>query len=121
VLCKIPSAFAASILAAVLATGSAWAHAHLVTATPADGAALTAAPDNISITLTEDIEPAFSHLKLATAAGGMIPLAAERADGKALSARPSTALPPGAYTVDWQVLSVDGHKTSGSFGFTVEP
>ena len=29
-------------------------------------------------------------------------------------------LSPGIYTVAWSVLSVDGHKTSGSFTFTVK-
>jgi methionine-rich copper-binding protein CopC len=29
------------------------------------------------------------------------------------------ALPPGTYKVRWHVLSVDTHKTEGSYSFTV--
>lgn len=118
---KIPAILATSLFATLLAAGMASAHAHLETAMPADGAKLTAAPNSISITLTENIEPAFSHLTLTAASGDLVPLTNEKADGKALSAMPSSTLSPGAYMVEWQILSVDGHKTSGSFGFTVEP
>ena len=33
-----------------------------------------------------------------------------------ISLRP---LPPGTYKVNWHVLSVDTHKTEGSYSFTV--
>jgi copper resistance protein C len=31
------------------------------------------------------------------------------------------ALPAGQYNVRWRVISVDTHKTEGSFGFEVRP
>jgi hypothetical protein len=31
------------------------------------------------------------------------------------------ALPAGSYKVFWKVLSVDAHRTEGSFGFEVKP
>ena len=30
-------------------------------------------------------------------------------------------LPGGKYTVEWHALARDGHKTNGSFGFTIAP
>ena len=30
-------------------------------------------------------------------------------------------LPAGTYTVAWHALSTDGHKTSGTYTFTVKP
>jgi copper resistance protein C len=30
-------------------------------------------------------------------------------------------LAPGSYRVNWHVISVDGHKTEGSFAFEVRP
>jgi methionine-rich copper-binding protein CopC len=30
-------------------------------------------------------------------------------------------LQPGIYTVEWHALSTDGHKTTGSYSFTVKP
>jgi methionine-rich copper-binding protein CopC len=34
---------------------------------------------------------------------------------------PVRPLPPGRYKVDWKVLSVDTHRTEGSFAFEVKP
>ena len=34
---------------------------------------------------------------------------------------PLKALPPGTYKVIWRVLSVDTHRTQGSFTFRVGP
>jgi methionine-rich copper-binding protein CopC len=31
------------------------------------------------------------------------------------------ALPPGKYKVRWRILSVDTHRTEGSFSFEVKP
>lgn len=41
--------------------------------------------------------------------------------GMGLTIPVSEALGPGAYTVEWHVLSTDGHKTNGSYTFTVKP
>jgi copper resistance protein C len=30
-------------------------------------------------------------------------------------------LPPGPYKVAWHAVADDGHKTGGTFGFTLEP
>lgn len=42
-------------------------------------------------------------------------------DNKTLVLPLGKALPAGAYTVKWQALSKDGHKTHGSWSFTVQP
>ena len=43
---------------------------------------------------------------------------ADRSDGTELRV-PLKTLPPGTYTVRWRVLSVDTHRTQGSFSFSV--
>jgi hypothetical protein len=43
------------------------------------------------------------------------------ADNSVLVAPVPQALKPGVYTVTWHVVSVDTHKTQGSFNFTVAP
>jgi methionine-rich copper-binding protein CopC len=40
---------------------------------------------------------------------------------KTLTAPVTGPLKPGTYTVRWNVLSVDGHKTNGTYTFTVKP
>jgi methionine-rich copper-binding protein CopC len=42
-------------------------------------------------------------------------------NGMALAVPVSEALGAGTYTVEWHVLSTDGHKTNGSYIFTVTP
>jgi copper resistance protein C len=41
--------------------------------------------------------------------------------GKVIAVPIANPLSPGAYRVNWHVLSVDGHKTQGSFTFEVRP
>jgi methionine-rich copper-binding protein CopC len=41
-------------------------------------------------------------------------------DRRVLSVKLKT-LPPGIYSVEWHVTSVDTHKTEGHFTFTVKP
>ncbi len=42
-------------------------------------------------------------------------------NGKVLAVPVSVPLGSGTYIVEWHVLSTDGHKTNGSYTFTVKP
>ena len=101
----------------VLAT-TAWAHAALDHATPAVGSS-GPSPGQITLTFTEKIEPAFSKAEVRNASGGRV---GGQSRATAYTLRVDVGnLPPGTYTVKWQVLSVDTHKTQGNFPFTVRP
>ncbi|EPT4862193.1 copper resistance protein CopC, partial [Klebsiella pneumoniae] len=41
-------------------------------------------------------------------------------DQKQLIVPLADSLKPGTYTVDWHVVSVDGHKTKGHYTFSVK-
>jgi methionine-rich copper-binding protein CopC len=41
-------------------------------------------------------------------------------DPATLSIMPNTTLKAGIYKVTWRVVSDDGHKTQGTFSFTVQ-
>ncbi|OZI40485.1 hypothetical protein CEG14_01580 [Bordetella genomosp. 1] len=115
---------ALTLALAALALGPqlAWAHAHLKQSTPAAGSA-AASPAAISATFTEGLEPAFSTLAVTGADGRAVDLgkaAPAPGDDKTLVLPVRQALPAGAYTVQWQVLSKDGHKTRGDWKFTVK-
>lgn len=117
-----PVLIAAATLA--LAPQFAWAHAHLKQATPADKAVVAVAPGSVTARFSEGLEPAFSSLTLLDAAGK--PAATAKAtpapgDDKTLVLSVPKDLPAGAYTVKWQALSKDGHKTDGAWTFTVKP
>lgn len=116
------SLIAAMVLASV--PHLALAHAHVGTSTPAKDAVVKTTPAAITLTLTEGLEPAFSSLTLVNAAGDVVATgksALAPDDSKTLVLPIGKELPAGAYTVKWQALSKDGHKTQGTWSFTVKP
>ena len=109
---------AAGILLLALAS-SARAHSLLLESAPAADALLAAPPPEISLRFNNRIEKKLSTIRLLDERGGVRPLAM-LADGPAdrLTATvPSLA--PGAWRVEWRVLSTDGHVVSGRFSFRV--
>ena len=110
--------FAASLL---LATTLASAHAKLESTTPTAGATV-AAPKTIQAHFNEAIEIKLSSLKLALSDGTAVPVMSvnDALDPATLSIMPREALKPGSYKVTWSVVSDDGHKTHGTFDFTVQ-
>ena len=102
---------------------TASAHARLVQSDPANGASLHAAPSVVTLSFSEGLEPAFSHVILATGSGDDVPLREQVAGdgGSLMTAVPLQPLSAGAYEARWDVLSKDGHKTSGAIRFRVEP
>ncbi|MFY0401688.1 copper homeostasis periplasmic binding protein CopC [Pantoea dispersa] len=101
----------------------ALAHAHLKTPVPADNAVVERAPQQLTLTFTEDIEPAFSGVVLINAQ--QQPVALEKAQlnpqqHDQLIVPIAQPLASGQYQVNWHVLSVDGHKTKGSYSFSVK-
>jgi len=105
------------VLFAAFASSSAFAHAFLDHANPAVGSTVQAAPQELTLWFTQKLEPAFSGVEVMGPNGASIGGKAQvsgntmRVDIKAAG--------PGAYHVHWQALSVDTHKTQGSFSFTV--
>lgn len=110
---------ALAALAALAAAGAAQAHAHLVRAEPAAGA--SAKPgDTLSLKFNEPLVARFSTVTL-TAPGGGHPAVTTGVspDRTTLTAKPKAPLAPGAYKVEWRVVSADGHKVGGSYSLTV--
>ncbi len=112
------------LLAAVacLPGQTAFAHAFLDRASPAVGSQISEAPPAINLTYTEPVEPLFSSVHVTDATGARVDIGkpATGDDGRVLTVSLKT-LPPGVYSVEWHVTSVDTHKTEGHFSFTVRP
>ncbi len=104
----------------LLGSGIAFAHAKLVGEDPA-AQSTVASPGKIQLHFSEDLAKNFSSFKLTDSNGTAVALSgSDAADAKSLAAVPKGALAPGTYTVSWTaVASDDGHKSSGSFVFTV--
>ena len=116
-------AIASVALAALLGASGALAHAFLDHAIPAVGGKVAASPPEIAVWFTQDLEPAFSGLRVEDAAGRTV-AAAERAvdpSAPAVLRLPLPTLAPGRYRVVWHALSIDSHKTEGDFTFEVAP
>lgn len=97
------------------------AHGELVAAMPPPGAAVSGSPANVRLQFSEGIEAKFSGLEVVTAAGQRVPIGRAAMQGATVTVPIAAPLAPGAYRVNWHVLSVDGHRTTGSFTFEVRP
>jgi hypothetical protein len=106
------------LLLTALGATAAQAHAHLDHANPAVDSTVATAPQEVALFFTQNLEPAFSTVEVTDASGARVD------QGKAqistntmrIGVKP---LPPGGYTVHWHAVSVDTHKTEGSFSFHV--
>jgi methionine-rich copper-binding protein CopC len=120
---RLAAVTAVLIPAAVTAT-PATAHDSLASTTPARDAVLTAAPDTVSLTLSEpplDSEQLnTSVLTVTDGAGKTVSDAKATVDGPTLSTK-ITAGEAGTYTVLWRAVSSDGHPVEGKYSFTVQP
>ncbi|MCX3310043.1 copper homeostasis periplasmic binding protein CopC [Pantoea vagans] len=99
------------------------AHAHLQSSAPAAKAQVTTSPDALTLNFSEDIEASFSGVTLLDSAQKPVETTKARveADQKnRLIVGLSQPLKVGSYQVNWHVLSVDGHKTAGSYRFSVK-
>ncbi|HDR9587626.1 TPA: copper homeostasis periplasmic binding protein CopC [Burkholderia stabilis] len=111
---------AGAILAAAPVAASA--HGKLESAAPASGSTIDTAPDTLRLTFNEDLEPAFSSVKVSDASGNAV--THEKAKVDTSNPRVMTiALPKlaaGAYTVQWAAMTADAHRTKGAYTFKVK-
>ncbi len=117
---SVAASIAMALACVGLVAGRADAHAHLIDAQPAGGS-IVAAPTIIKLRFNEAVEAKLSSLKLSTGgreiAASPLYAAAEPAT---LALVPVSPLASGLYEVSWSVVSDDGHRTKGSFAFTVK-
>jgi methionine-rich copper-binding protein CopC len=112
---------ALGVLGCLAGVKPAAAHAFLKDAVPAVGSTVSAAPKFLVLTFTEDLEVPFCTV-LVTDSMGMNDAAGkpQAVPGHADELQvPLNIMMPGVITVTWHALSVDTHKTEGTFTFTV--
>jgi len=108
-------------MAAVLAlgTGTASAHAGVVTTDPTDGSVSARAPSQVSVTFTEPVSLSAGGFVVRDGRGQRVDDGAASARGNVVSTGLRADLPDGTYVATYRVLSADGHPVSGSFLFGV--
>jgi methionine-rich copper-binding protein CopC len=100
---------------------AAWAHAKLVKSEPAQRAVLSQPPSQLRLWFNEAIEPAFCVATVFDASGNTVTstqAAVSNTDPKLL-VLPLPRLAKGVYTVQFQVVSVDGHTVKSGFKFEI--
>ncbi len=102
-----------------LAATPCFAHAVLVDSMPAPNAHLPAGALAVKFRYNSRIDVSRSKLTLSGPGGGPARLAVHRGDTDAMLVADATVV-PGAYTLRWQVLALDGHITRGSVPFSVD-
>ena len=93
------------------------AHAFLDHADPRVGSTV-AAPTQLKLWMTEDLEPTFCRVQVFDGAGAEV----DRKDAAFSGATMTVSLPklaPGTYLVKWKAVATDTHVTTGTFTFTV--
>ncbi len=106
-------------VALLVLIGTAFGHAHLQKAAPADGSTISRAPPNVVLTFSEA-----ARLTAAWIQKGEEPKQklAPLPDQTAVEVTiPLPALSPGGYVVSWRALSADGHVMPGQIRFTISP
>jgi copper resistance protein C len=104
--------------ALALLCGVAAAHAFLDEAAPRVGTTVRTAPREITLTFTQDLEPAFSTVTITDASGQRVDAGKPSVAGNVMRV-PLRPIGVGKYRVTWRVLSVDTHTTEGAFNFAV--
>jgi methionine-rich copper-binding protein CopC len=107
-----------SLLAALLATDAAQAHAFLDHASPLVGSTVATAPREVTLTFTQSLEPAFSTITVTGPNGARVDAGKAQVSGNTMRIGLKAA-GSGTYRVKWRALSVDTHATQGSFSFQV--
>ena len=111
------SAIRMLFMAVVGLSTAAEAHAMLDHASPAVGSTVAASPAQVTLYFTEQLEPKFSGAEVHSAGGGRVDHGTS-VSGNVMHVNVGS-LASGSYSVTWHALSVDTHKTQGSFSFRV--
>ena len=99
---------------------AARAHAMPEAEDPKVGSTVMAPPRHVSIAFDAPIESTFARLDVTDSHGQSVEegMPQVNAESRTLTV-PLKPLLPGEYTVKWSVVAKDGHRTEGSYTFTV--
>lgn len=121
------------MMSLLLCPASLMAHGTLVRAVPEVNTTVVERPREVRLWFNESIEHRFSRItvhqaKRDPATGKLQPQ--QRVDEglvdgprvtRELAVKLPTTLSPGLYLIQWQVLSIDSHRTTGKFTLTYDP
>jgi copper resistance protein C len=102
---------------ALASSGAALAHAALHHSSPQAGSAVSD-PHEVRLTFTDTLEAALSSAEVRDSSGMRVDEGEAQVNGNMIRIA-LRALSPGSYRVLWRAVSVDTHRSEGSFTFSV--
>ncbi|WP_217546007.1 copper resistance CopC/CopD family protein [Streptomyces sp. GbtcB6] len=110
-----------AVTGALLAgAGPASAHAALTGSDPSQGVVVPKAPDQVSLTFSENVSMNDNSLRVLDPAGKRVDLRKPtNLSGTTYAVQLKSGLGKGTYTVAYQVVSADSHPVGGAFTFSV--
>ena len=105
------------VLAGNLASTAALAHAHLASASPADGSVVSTAPQSVVLEFSEAAR--LAALWITRDGGSRRKLAPLPTQPQQRIVVTLPDLLPGTYVVSWRVVGADGHVVPGQIRFTL--
>ncbi|MEE2814529.1 MAG: copper resistance CopC family protein [Actinomycetota bacterium] len=117
------AAVAVATVAALAVAAPASAHDTIVSSTPAADSQLTAAPTEVVLTFSNTLlsidENSGTAMTVIDESGEDWVAGPPVVAADTVTVPLAEGMPGGAYTVTWQVVSSDGHPTSGEYGFSL--
>jgi copper resistance protein C len=95
------------------------AHAELTGSQPQEGETVKQSIDTLTLQFGEDVEK-FISLTITNENGDSIPVDSPSISGKTILVMTKKPLPDGDYTVKWELVSADGHNSTGQLTFSVQ-
>ncbi|MEU3514214.1 copper resistance protein CopC [Streptomyces sp. NPDC006654] len=110
-----------AVTGALLAgAGPASAHAALTGSDPAQGVVVPKAPDQVSLTFSENVSMNSNSIRVLDPRGKRVDTAKpDNLSATTYGVQLKSGLGKGTYTVAWQVVSADSHPVAGAFTFSV--
>jgi len=105
------------IVVAVAGAGAASAHATRIATDPVENTELSQAPQKVSATFNETLQPQFAAMSVVGPDGNLWSTGDPQVGGAVVSVGVRPLGPSGTYTVNYRVTSADGHVVSGSWSF----
>jgi methionine-rich copper-binding protein CopC len=116
---RLVSVVALSGIAVFVGYAPAGAHDIPVATVPADNSAMSTGPKTVSVTFDKPVQDGFAELTVLGPGGTRWTAGPPHVMGDTISAALGPLGPAGRYTVEYRIVSADGHPVSGSFGFSL--
>ncbi|KUP96377.1 copper resistance CopC family protein [Thermobifida cellulosilytica] len=120
---RVAALLAGLLLALPLSVGlapSAQAHNTLISSSPEDGATLDAPPEEVVLTFNADVLEGGNGIVVTGPDGADYADGEVVVDGSEASVALAPLTVPGEYTIDYRIVSADGHPLSDTLSFTLD-